>query len=31
MPFVVTDPVTMAMSLAPGTVAYITLNVNPAD
>jgi hypothetical protein len=31
MPFVVTDPATMAMSLAPGTVAYITLNVNPAD
>jgi hypothetical protein len=31
MPFVVTDPATMAMSLAPGTVASITLNVNPAD
>jgi hypothetical protein len=30
MPFMVMDPVTMAMSLAPGTFASITLNVNPA-
>jgi hypothetical protein len=31
MPFVVTDPTTMVMSFAPGTVASITLNVNPDD
>jgi hypothetical protein len=31
MPFMVMDPVTMAMSMAAGTVAAITLNVNPAD
>ena len=31
MPFMTMDPVTMAMSFAPGTTASITLNVNPID
>jgi hypothetical protein len=31
MPFMVMDPATMAMSLAPGTFASITLNVNPVN
>jgi hypothetical protein len=31
MPFMIMDPVSGAMTFAPGTVASITLNVNPTD
>ncbi len=31
MPFMVMDPATGAMTFAPGTVASVTLNVNPVD